>query len=171
MYRLHVIGRKNNGKTTLIVELIQALAATGMRIGTIKHTHHQHELDVPGKDSHRHRQAGAVCVGILSPNLNAAFWTDATAPMGDARYDAFTDLQQACDLVIVEGDTQTAGDKLEVWRSGVGEPPLADRDSTILAIVSDDTPSVGCPVMPRKDLGEVIRWITTRVQTSSKKTD
>ena len=59
MRRIHIIGRKNSGKTTLVVELVQQLSAMGKRVATIKHTHHRHELDVPGKDSYRHREAGA----------------------------------------------------------------------------------------------------------------
>ena len=61
-----MIGRKNSGKTTLVSELVTEFTARGYRVGTIKHTHHQHELDVPGKDSYRHREAGAAIVGIIS---------------------------------------------------------------------------------------------------------
>ena len=59
MKRVHILGRKNHGKTTLVVELVEYLTARGMHVGTIKHTHHAHELDTPGKDSHRHGEAGA----------------------------------------------------------------------------------------------------------------
>ena len=72
--RIHIVGRKNHGKTTLVVDLIQAMRKAGCRVGSIKHTHHGHELDTPGKDSHRHRTAGADVVGICSPSLNALFW-------------------------------------------------------------------------------------------------
>jgi molybdopterin-guanine dinucleotide biosynthesis protein MobB len=58
--RLHIIGGKNHGKTMLVVELVQEFARRGIPVGTIKHTHHHHEVDVPGKDSHRHRLAGAA---------------------------------------------------------------------------------------------------------------
>jgi len=73
MRRLHIVGRKNSGKTTFIVELVRYFTSSGLRIGTIKHTHHQHELDTPGKDSHRHREAGAQVVGILSRAMSAVF--------------------------------------------------------------------------------------------------
>ena len=59
MKRVHVIGGKNHGKTTLIMDLIRELTARGLQVGTIKHTHHKHELDIPGKDSYRHRESGA----------------------------------------------------------------------------------------------------------------
>jgi molybdopterin-guanine dinucleotide biosynthesis protein MobB len=74
MKRLHVIGGKNHGKTTLVVELVKEFSRRGISVGTIKHTHHQHELDVPGKDSYRHRMAGAAAVGILSPSMSALFF-------------------------------------------------------------------------------------------------
>ncbi len=71
--RLHIIGRKNAGKTTLVVELIERLTGRGLVVGSIKHTHHRHELDVPGKDSYRHREAGAAPVAIVSPGMTAVF--------------------------------------------------------------------------------------------------
>ena len=56
--RIHVVGRRNHGKTTLLVELVEELCRRGLRVGTLKHSSHTHELDTPGKDSHRHRLAG-----------------------------------------------------------------------------------------------------------------
>jgi molybdopterin-guanine dinucleotide biosynthesis protein MobB len=159
MKRLHIVGRKNQGKTTLIVELIELLTARGLRVGTIKHTHHRHELDTPGKDSHRHRQAGARAVGILSPELNAVFWPVEAQPPAEARYDAFAPLLADCDLVLVEGDSQTTADKIEVWREVVGGPPMAERDPAILAVVSDDRAEVACPVFRRKPLDDLLSWI------------
>jgi molybdopterin-guanine dinucleotide biosynthesis protein B len=66
---VHVIGRKNSGKTTLICELVRELCSQGYRVGSIKHTSHRHEFDTPGKDSQRHRVAGAVISGIVSSGL------------------------------------------------------------------------------------------------------
>ncbi|MEO2032331.1 MAG: molybdopterin-guanine dinucleotide biosynthesis protein B, partial [Planctomycetaceae bacterium] len=60
--RIHIVGRKNSGKTGLIVELVSFLTDLGYCVGTIKHTHHDHELDTPGKDSYRHCAAGAKVV-------------------------------------------------------------------------------------------------------------
>lgn len=160
MRRIHIIGGKNHGKTTLIVELVAELTRRGLRVGTIKHTHHQHELDVPGKDSHRHRAAGAAVVGILTPSLNAAFWTppawpDRPGPIGDARYDQFDAAFAACDLVVVEGDTQTSAPQLEVWRAERGTPPLAAGIPNVRAIISDDAPGGDWRVLPRKDVAGV----------------
>jgi len=73
MKRFHIVGRKNSGKTTLVADLVTQLATRGLRVATIKHTHHRHELDTPGKDSWQHRHAGAAVVGILSRGLTAVF--------------------------------------------------------------------------------------------------
>jgi molybdopterin-guanine dinucleotide biosynthesis adapter protein len=158
--RLHVLGRKNHGKTTLVVDLVRRLTELGYRVGTIKHTHHQHELDTPGKDSHQHRIAGAAAVGILSPSLHAVFWPPvSTDSKGEERYTSFEPMFAHCDLVIVEGDTQTEGTKLEVWRSAVGSEPLAMVDASIVGIVTDDPCPASCRHFPRGDVTALLAWI------------
>ena len=100
MKRIHIIGSKNHGKTLLVTELVQELSSRGYRVGTIKHTHHQHELDSPGKDSHKHREAGAAVVGILTRSLNAIFWQPDAAKFAtpDDRYEAFAESFADCQL-------------------------------------------------------------------------
>ena len=138
MKRIHIIGRKNSGKTTLIVELVSALTARGYRVGTVKHTHHDHELDTPEKDSYRHRKAGTVATGILSRRMNAIFWpTDQEQPVADP-YQQFDALMADCDVVLVEGDSQTAAPKLEVWRATTGTEPMAKENSDIKVVITDD---------------------------------
>jgi molybdopterin-guanine dinucleotide biosynthesis protein MobB len=166
MKRLHIIGRKNHGKTTLVTELVAHLKQTGYRIGTIKHTHHRHELDTPGKDSHRHREAGAEVVGILSPSMNAVFWQPQAAEEGDP-YDQFDSMLVACDLILVEGDSQTAAAKIEVWRSELGSQPLAENDPTVLAVVSDDAPASQFLTLPRSDVPALAKWILERLAIRS----
>lgn len=160
MRRIHIIGGKNHGKTTLVEELVAELTRRGLRIGTIKHTHHQHELDIPGKDSHRHRQAGAAIVGILTRSTNAIFWTPTAAPtrptpVGDARYEPFAAPFANCDLVIVEGDTQTHAPKLEVWRAAGGTPPLAAQLDGVHAIITDDPLDGPWPTLPRHNIARL----------------
>ncbi len=151
MNRIHIVGGKNHGKTTLVCELIAELKGRGLRVGSIKHTHHHHELDTPGKDSHRHRESGADLVGILSPTQSAVFWPGApndgraSAAGEEERYTAFEPLFRECDIVLVEGDTRTSAHKLEVWRAVCGTPPLAQHLTNVLAIVSDD--AVDCDVL------------------------
>lgn len=155
MKRIHIVGQKNSGKTTLIVELVQAFSQMGYRVGTIKHTHHQHELDAPGKDSHRHREAGAAVVGILSRSMNAVFWQPKTTEFSspDDRYKVFAQTFADCHLTLVEGDTHTDATKIEVWRESLGTQPLAKTDTSILAVVThDDVPNLTAPVWPRADV-------------------
>lgn len=125
MQRIHVIGRKNHGKTQLVVELVEELHRRGLRVGTIKHTHHRHELDTPGKDSHRHRTAGAAVVGILSPSMSAVFLPAEGALSDEDRYTAMALLFADCKLVLVEGDSQTSWPKIEVWRAALQTAPLS----------------------------------------------
>ena len=160
MRTLHVIGGKNHGKTTLIVELVQELSRRGLVVGTIKHTHHQHELDVPGKDSHRHRMSGAKVVGIVSPSLNAVFVsTDGHERSGEDYYTQFAPLYAECELVLVERDSFATAPKLEVWRSEFKTPPLAASNSSILAIVTDDLVPFSKLVLPRSQVMQVADWI------------
>jgi molybdopterin-guanine dinucleotide biosynthesis protein MobB len=150
--RVHVIGRKNSGKTTLIVELVQILTVRGCRIATIKHTHHHHELDTPGKDSHRHRTAGAAAVGILSPGMNAVFWPPKPNQDGTGRYEEISAAFRECDLVLVEGDTQATAPKVEVWRAAAGAPPFAVEDASIFALITDDAIDFRIRVWKRSDV-------------------
>lgn len=161
MKRIHILGRKNNGKTTLMVELVEHLAGRGLRVGTIKHTHHAHELDSPGKDSHRHRAAGASVSAILSRSLNAVFWPPERLrdeEPADGRYDRYAEFEPhfaQCDIVLVEGDTTCVGTKIEVWRAVVGSEPMAPNDPQIKAIVSDDAIDAGVPRVPRSDIAAI----------------
>jgi molybdopterin-guanine dinucleotide biosynthesis protein B len=161
--RFHIVGRKNSGKTTLVVELVSHLSAQGHRVGTVKHTHHHHELDTPGKDSYRHRDAGAAVVGILAPEMSAVFQPHDTMDdvnsgdvvsgdvisgdviSGDrgrdekaARYEWLAATMTDCDIVIVEGDLHTGAPKLEVWRAANSERPIAASDRSISLVVTDD---------------------------------
>ncbi len=162
MKRIHVIGQKNSGKTTLIVELVQAFSQMGFRVGTIKHTHHQHELDAPGKDSHRHREAGATVVGILSRSMNAVFWQPHSTDFSssDDRYEVFAQIFADCHLTLVEGDTHTGAAKIEVWRKSLGTQPLAITDTSIIAVVThDNIPNLAAPVWPRADVAALAEKI------------
>lgn len=163
--RVHIIGGKNHGKTTLIVELLRVLTKQGLCVGTIKHTHHHHELDTPGKDSFRHRQAGADVVGICSPTMNAVFWPGRNDGPGldddaiDGKYAEYAPMFEHCDLVLVEGDSDTSALKVEVWRSDVGSTPLAQRDETIAAVITDDTVrgSLSTAIWRRSDITTLVQ--------------
>jgi molybdopterin-guanine dinucleotide biosynthesis protein MobB len=151
MNRIHIVGRKNSGKTTLIVDLVERLTQMGLAVGTVKHTHHHHELDMPGKDSYRHRAAGARPVAILSPGMSAIFRPTLTG-QADEGYAWIDAAFQECDLVLVEGNSQTDRVKLEVWRAETQTPPMALADPTIRALISDDSVDIPIPRWSRRDL-------------------
>jgi molybdopterin-guanine dinucleotide biosynthesis protein MobB len=163
--RIHIIGKKNHGKTTLVVELVQFFTEQGLRVGTIKHTHHRHELDTPGKDSYRHRTAGADRVGIVSQTLNAVYWKPELGELqqNDDKYASFAPIMQPCDIVLVEGDTHTSAPKVEVWRAEVGTSPLAEADPSIIAVVTDDPLALDRPILRRDDLVTLGRFLFEQV--------
>lgn len=162
MKKFHVIGGKNQGKTSLIVDLIAEAVPRGLHVASIKHTHHGHELDTVGKDSYRHRQAGAQAVAVLSPDLLALYLPQRPGIPVD-KYHLLESWMAPYDLVLVEGDSATQSPKMEVWRSAMGTTPLAIQDSSILAVVTDDPCPVRVPVLPRHDVAHLLTWILTRM--------
>jgi len=157
---LHVVGRQGNGKTALICDLVGELERRGLRVGTIKHSTHDHELDREGKDSYRHRVAGASPVAVVAARQIAAYIPRVQSEDPLARLEPlFAD----CDLVLVEGFIEREGRKIEVWRREIGKPLLANERSDILAVVSDGGPEVAQPVWPRSDVtrlaSEVLRLV------------
>lgn len=165
MKRVHIVGGKNHGKTTLITDLLKELSQRGLKVGTIKHTHHRHELDVTGKDSYRHRESGAVVVGILSRDMNALFWPGPEPQDGeqqtshDDRYQQFTTAFADCDVVLVEGDTRTSAPKLEVWRAQFDAPPMADQLPNVHAVISDDELPLSYKNLPRSNIDAIVEFL------------
>ncbi len=157
MTRVHILGRKNHGKTTLVRELVRELVGRGLKVRAIKHTSHDHELDKPGSDSCVLRQAGASPSTIVAGELMATF-----VPL-DASSDYTRDLAHVyaeCDLVLVEGDrNRRGGIKIEAWRAAVGGPCLADEYDDVVAVVSDDEPETDLPVWPRGDVAALAERI------------
>ncbi len=154
--RIHIVGRKNSGKTTLVCELVREFTARGLKVATVKHTHHHHELDTPGKDSHKHRNAGAAAVGILSPHMTALFIPAEQEQRGESRYAQFEVQFSDCDLILVEGDLQASAPRIEVWRSAISESPYAANDSAIVAVIAGDAPQgLKCAVWSRQDVEKI----------------
>jgi molybdopterin-guanine dinucleotide biosynthesis protein B len=129
-------GWSGSGKTTLIEQVIPRLVARGLSVSLVKHAHHAFDLDQPGKDSHRHRQAGCSEVLVTS----GVRW----ALLHELRGEAEMTLPQAldrlspCDLALVEGYKAFPLPKLEIWRASVGKPLLHPQDAHIVAIATDD---------------------------------
>lgn len=153
MRRIHVVGRRNAGKTALVVELVAELRRRGLTVGTIKHSGHVHEIDTPGKDSWRHREAGGRPAAVVTPDTLAVFVD--RLPDQDP-YADLEPLYRGCDLVLVEGDhTATGADKLEVWRAATASPPIATERDDIRAVITDDPIEVDIPTWPRADVAAI----------------
>lgn len=130
-----VTGWKNTGKTTLTERLLAELAARGLRVSSVKHAHHDTEIDQPGRDSFRHRQAGAGQVILSSPRRWAVMTELRGAP--EPALEELLRRLDPCDLVLVEGYKRAPHPKIEAWRQAVGRSLLAPDNPTIRAIASD----------------------------------
>jgi molybdopterin-guanine dinucleotide biosynthesis protein B len=145
-------GWSGAGKTTLLVKLIPALRARGVSVSTIKHAHHEFDIDKPGKDSFLHREAGATEVLIASANRFALMHELRGAPEPSLR-ELLTRLEPV-DLVLVEGYKKGSHVKIEVHRSANGKPFLYPDDATIAAIVSDAGEGLP-PHLPQANLDDI----------------
>jgi molybdopterin-guanine dinucleotide biosynthesis adapter protein len=128
-------GWSGSGKTTLIERVVPRLVGRGLRVALVKHAHHNFDVDVPGKDSFRHRQAGCQEVLVSSANRWALMHELRGAPELTLE-DALARLSP-CDLVLIEGYKRAPLPKLEVYRAAVGKPLLHPGDPHIVAIATD----------------------------------
>lgn len=135
---LGIAGFSGAGKTTLLEKLLPLLVARGLKVSTIKHAHHEFDVDSPGKDSYRHRSAGATEVLIGSAKRYVL--------MHELRGAAEPELPELLarlspvDLVLVEGFKREGHAKIEIWRVETGKPLLQPDDPAIIAIASDRDP-------------------------------
>ena len=136
-------GWSGAGKTALIVKLILELNRRGLSVSTIKHAHHNFDLDQPGKDSYEHRAAGAEEVLVVSANRVALMRELRGAP--EPSLAELLRLLKNADLVLVEGFKRDPLPKIEVFRGANGKPPLYPEDANIVALISDAAPSGGLP--------------------------
>ncbi len=132
-------GYSGAGKTTLLERLIPLLRADGLRVSLIKHAHHGFDVDKPGKDSYRHRQAGATEV-LVASDARWALMHENDIPAEPSLHDLLARLSP-CDLVLVEGWKRDAIPKIEVHRADNGKPWLYPDDANILAVASDVAPA------------------------------
>ena len=137
MRALGVVGWSGAGKTTLITAVLPLLAARGLRVATVKHTHHDFDLDRPGKDSFRHREAGAGEVLLVGGVRWALLHEGPPPPLG-----RLLSRLAPVDLVLVEGFRQEALPKIEVFRASLGRPPLWPERQDIVAIAADPPETV-----------------------------
>lgn len=148
-----IAGWSGAGKTTLLTRVIPCLTGRGMRVSTIKHAHHDFDVDQPGKDSHTHRTAGATEVLVSSANRWALMHE--MRGEGEMALDALLAKLSQVDLVLVEGFKKQAHPKLEVYRAVVGKPLLHQDDQNIVAIASDGAVEASIPVVSLDDIEAV----------------
>lgn len=144
-------GWSGSGKTALMVRLIPALTARGLRVSTVKHAHKGFDIDHPGKDSHNHRLAGATEVLVSSP-LRWALMHELRDGEPELSLDHLLPKLAPVDLLLIEGFKREPHEKIEVWRAEVGKPLIASDDPSIVAVASDG-PVPDCPV-PVVDLND-----------------
>ncbi len=150
-------GWSGSGKTTLIERLIPLFVKRGIRVSLIKHAHHTFDVDVPGKDSWRHREAGATEVLVTSSRR----WVLMHELRG-AQEPSFEDQVKQlspCDLLIVEGFKFAPIPKLEVWRAQTGEALLHPNDPHIVAVASDAKLETKLPLLDLNDPGRIAEFI------------
>ena len=151
-------GWSGSGKTTLVTRVIPVLAGRGLKVATVKHAHHEFDLDQPGKDSWLHRQAGAREVAIVSSRR----WAIMHELSGDPEPPLLDILGKLSpvDLVIVEGFKRHAHPKLEVFRAAVGKPLLHPDDDCIVAIATDaPLPQAQVPVLMLDDVESIANML------------
>ena len=155
-------GWSGSGKTTLVIKLLPELIGRGLTVSTIKHTHHNFDIDKPGKDSHSHRTAGANEVMLSSGNRWALMHQ-----LNDRPEPAVAELaarMTPVDLLLVEGFKNHDHEKLEVYRPEVGKPTLHPENKTIVAIASDaDLPHASVPVFSIDDIPAIADFIISFV--------
>jgi len=155
---LGLAGWSGSGKTTLMTALIAEFISRGIAVSTIKHAHHSFDIDQPGKDSWRHRQAGAREVMVASDHR----WALMHELRGDPEpsLDELVRQMSPVDLVLVEGFKRHAHPKIEVYRCSVGKPLLHLDDPFIVAIAADERlPEFSVPWLSLSDAGAIAGFI------------
>lgn len=147
---LGLVGWSGSGKTTLLTRLLPVLTAKGLKVSTLKHAHHDFDVDLPGKDSYEHRRAGAGEVIVVS----ARRWVQMHELDGEPEPGLSQLLRRLspCDLILAEGFKWESHPKLEVYRAALGKPALHPDDPGIVAVASD-RPAAGAPAWA--DLNDV----------------
>jgi molybdopterin-guanine dinucleotide biosynthesis adapter protein len=163
MIVLGVVGWSGSGKTTLIERLLPLLRAAGRSVSTVKHAHHGFDIDRPGKDSYRHRAAGAQETLVVS-GTRWALLHEQTGPA--PALPALLARLEPVDLVLVEGFKTHPFPKLEVHRPALGKPPIWPGEPEVAALAVDAPlpAAVGRPpLLPLNDPAAVADWVLARI--------
>ncbi len=155
-------GYSGSGKTTLIERLIPALKLRGLRVSVVKHAHHSFDIDTPGKDTHRHRDAGAFEV-VVASNRRLALMREFEQEAQLTVHQLIAELYDGVDWVIVEGFKQSNLLKVEVWRAESEKPARYPDDDFIVAIATDAPARLPeatlRPVLDLNDPDALAQWL------------
>ncbi|MDH5666501.1 MAG: molybdopterin-guanine dinucleotide biosynthesis protein B [Nitrospira sp.] len=158
------VGRSNSGKTTFIERVIPELVRAGYKVATVKHAGHGFDLDTEGKDSWRHKRAGASSVAVLSKGSMALFADVSDQPTVEEVRDRFLD--ESYDLIIAEGWKHEGYPKIVIIRDRFGEVPLSTEG--LLAVVSDKPIDLDVPAFGLDDVSAVASLIMTHFPRSAR---
>jgi molybdopterin-guanine dinucleotide biosynthesis protein B len=156
-----VVGWKNAGKTGLMERLVSEITARGFTVSTVKHAHHTFDVDHAGKDSHRHRVAGATEVLLASRNRFALMHELRTEE--EPTLDMLLKKLAPVDLVLIEGYKRDLHHKVEAHRAETGNPLIAPDDETVRAVASDVPLDLDRPVFDLNDTVSIADFILTEV--------
>ena len=157
-----IAGYSGSGKTTLVERLIPALRARGQRVSVVKHAHHKFDIDHVGKDTWRHRAAGAFEV-VVASDMRMALMREFEQPAQLTVHQLIAELYEGVDWVLVEGFKQSDLQKLEVWRASTGQPARYVDDDFIVAIATDSPEQLPQatlrPVLDLNDPEALAQWL------------
>ena len=155
-----IVGYSGSGKTTLVERLIPELRRRGLRVATIKHNRHGFDIDREGKDSWRHRRAGAAVTVLSSPG-KAAVLTDLEGDPGlEELGERFI---RGVDVILAEGFKKNPHPKIEVWRRALGRDFLSRGDDALMAVAGDDPGGLAAPRFDLDDVTGLVDLIENRV--------
>lgn len=150
-----IVGKSDSGKTTLLEKLIAELTGRGYRIGTVKHAHDGFEMDKDGKDSWRHRKAGAHATLVITDDKIAMIRDDRTGYIEKMQTYLFD-----VDIILAEGFKRQKLPKIEIFRTNSGhKEPLCMEDQTLIAFVTDSGYKPNVPVFGLEDIGRIADFI------------
>ena len=156
-----VTGWKNAGKTGLMERLVAEMTGRGFSVSTLKHAHHSFDIDQPGKDSHRHRTAGATEV-LLASRKRFALMHE-LRDEAEPALDCLLKMLAPVDLVLIEGYKRDSHPKVEAFRAETGNPLIATDDPTVRAVASDTPLTLDRPVFDLNDTVGIADFILAEV--------
>ncbi len=159
-------GYSGSGKTTLVERLIPILRQHGLRVSVVKHAHHKFDIDHPGKDTFRHREAGAFEV-VVASDKRLALMREFEQPAHLSVHHLIAELYDGVDWVLVEGFKHSDLPKIEVWRLSAGSElarPVRYAEDEFVTAIATDTPAnlplpTGLPVLDLNDVDAIAAWL------------